>query len=708
VDRGWLARGVAARALRLLLALAMVALLGGTFAGTASAAAQAEGDTLTLAPDLGLAGTTVTASGTGHGSCLDPDGYVGTVALLWDEQPEPIATATVREGEGFSITFQAPAEPGPHQVGSTCMVNGKTSGARLAAAAFRVLAPTLVLDPVEGPAGSQLVASGREYPPACTDVFVLQFDRTPLLPQTLERARDPDEGWVRFRATVKVPATARPGSHEVSVRCSAGGLAPALATARFQVTVPPTTTSTTTTTTTVPPSTTSTTTTLPPSTTSTTTSTTTTVLPTTTTVLPTTTTGPPKQPSRLPSIASVTPGSTPPGRVVEVRGDAGSCNRVGTLTFHGPTDVPIAVAGDQHGDFVARFTVPAGTFPKAYRLELRVDCKGRPQRAEGTLKVTNRAPVAADDSATTLQDTAVAVAVTGNDADPDGDGDYPALVFEQGQPAHGTTGARPDGTFVYTPDPGFVGQDRFRYRNCDVLAPRDAAGRWVLACGTATVTVTVNPASPTTTTGVPPTSTTRPDCQPRPGDVRSFRVDPAKGSSGARLHVNGEADRRLVGCPLGLLLGGSRLGPNLVVRPDGTISQRLSMPDGVKAGATTLGLVARDGQVLAQVSFEVLPTAAPEGTPPPWWQRDPLRRLLAVAAALTVGFLARAATRRWRRGRDDRRRQREATPQYLHAEPHAAPVRVALDQATKGAPNLTVRLRPHHDAGTQTLTEVTG
>ena len=32
----------------------------------------------------------------------------------------------------------------------------------------------------------------------------------------------------------------------------------------------------------------------------------------------------------------------------------------------------------------------------------------------------------------------------------------------------------------------------------------------------------------------------------------------------------------------------------------------------------------------------------------------------------------------------------------------------ALDQATKGAPNLTVRLRPHHDAGTQTLTEVTG
>jgi hypothetical protein len=209
-------------------------------------------------------------------------------------------------------------------------------------------------------------------------------------------------------------------------------------------------------------------------------------------------------------------------------------------------------------------------------------------------------------------------------------------------------------------------------------------------------------------TGVPPTSvpptTARPDCQPRPGDIRSFRADPAKGPSGAQLRVTGEADRRLAACPLGLLLGGSRLGPDLVVHPDGAISQRLPVPNGAKPGASTLGLATPAGQVLAQVPFEVLPAVVKKV--PPWWQRDPFR-LLVAGAAFALGVLARAATRRWRRVRDDRQRQREAVPQYLRAEPHATPVRVAFNQTAKGAPSFTVGLRPHHDAGTQTLMEVT-
>jgi Bacterial Ig domain len=416
----------------------------------------------------------------------------------------------------------------------------------------------------------------------------------------------------------------------------------------------------------------------------------------------------------LPSVASAT---TPAGRVVQVRGSTGSCSRAGTLTLHGVSNTPVVVAADRHGDFATSFTVPMSTFPKAYKLELTVDCKGQAQRAEGTLTVVNHAPVAVDDPVSTPKDTAVAVAVTGNDRDPDGDGDYPTLVFEQSLPTHGTTQVRPDGAVVYAPDPGFVGQDRFRYSNCDVLAPRDAAGRWKLACGTATVTVTVNPSVPPTSvpptsvppTSVPPTSvpptSTRPDCQPRPGDVRSFRVDPGKGPSGAQLHVTGTADRRLAACPLGLLLGGSRLGPDLRVQPDGSISQRLPVPDGVKPGASMLRLAAPGGQVVAQAPFEVLPTAALKEALP-WWRRGPVG-LLVAAAAFAAGLLARAATRRWRRGRDDRRREREAVPQHLRAEPHARPVRTSLEQTTKGAPNVTVRLRAHHDAGTQALMEET-
>jgi hypothetical protein len=722
VDRRWLphalpaGRGIGMWAGLLLLAVAPITLLGGNPVDAASATFQADGarrsalharperlgslvpdpnpatspagDTLTLAPDFGQVGATVTASGTGYGSCIDPDTSAGTVALLWDQAAAPIAIATVQDG-GFTTSFEVPAEPGSHRVRSSCMFIGTLSGKTMAAAAFRVLAPTLVLDPVEGAAGSEFVASGDEYPPACADVFALQFDRTPLPPRALERTRDPGEEWVRFQATVDVPATASPRPHEVSVRCSADGRAPALAMARFQVTEPPTT---------EPP------TTEPPTTTTTTTA-----------------------PKLQPSIASVTPGSTPPGRVVEVGGNTGSCNRAGTLSVHGISDAPTAVAADQHGDFVTRFTVPTGTFPRAYKLWLIVDCNGQPQRAGATLTVTNHAPVAVDDLVSTPQDTAVAIAVTGNDRDPDGDGDYPTLVFEQSQPAHGTTEVRPDSTIVYTPDPGFVGQDRLRYSNCDVLAPRNAAGKWRLACDTATVTVTVNPGISTTTTSVPPTSvpptsvpptsvpptsvpptsvpptSTRPDCQPRPGDIRGFGVDPAKGQSGAQLHVTAKADRRLAACPLGILLGGSRLGPDLVVQPDGAISRGLPVPNGVKPGASTFGLATPGGQVLAQVPFEVLPTAVKKV--PPWWQRDPVR-LLVAGAAFALGVLARAATRRWRRVRDDR--QREAVPQYLRAEPHATPVQTALNQTTKGAPSFTVGLRPHRDAGTQTLMEVTG
>ena len=90
----------------------------------------------------------------------------------------------------------------------------------------------------------------------------------------------------------------------------------------------------------------------------------------------------------------------------------------------------------------------------------------------------NRAPVADDDSATTLEGTAVDVPVLVGDTDPDGDD---LTVASATDPAHGTTSVRADGTVRYTPDAGFSGSDSFDYTVEDGNGGSD----------TASVTVTV-------------------------------------------------------------------------------------------------------------------------------------------------------------------------------------------------------------------------
>jgi hypothetical protein len=89
----------------------------------------------------------------------------------------------------------------------------------------------------------------------------------------------------------------------------------------------------------------------------------------------------------------------------------------------------------------------------------------------------------------------VTVAVLANDTDPDGD---PLSVGAVSQPAHGTATANPDGTITYLPDPDFAGTDSFTYQACDPDG----------LCDTATVTITVSPASsppPPPPSGGPPT-----------------------------------------------------------------------------------------------------------------------------------------------------------------------------------------------------------
>ena len=84
-----------------------------------------------------------------------------------------------------------------------------------------------------------------------------------------------------------------------------------------------------------------------------------------------------------------------------------------------------------------------------------------------------RGPTAADDAASTDEDTAVVIDVTANDSDSNGDA---LTVTSVTDPANGTATDNGDGTVTYTPDPNFFGLDFFRYEVCDPGALCATAG----------------------------------------------------------------------------------------------------------------------------------------------------------------------------------------------------------------------------------------
>lgn len=108
---------------------------------------------------------------------------------------------------------------------------------------------------------------------------------------------------------------------------------------------------------------------------------------------------------------------------------------------------------------------------------------GRGNRGSQAVTVTyqpNRAPVAADDTASAWADSAVVIRVLANDTDPDGDSLRVSLLT---QPTLGTATVGANGTIRYVPDPAKSGRDSFRYVATD---PRGAAD-------TVAVAVTVRP-----------------------------------------------------------------------------------------------------------------------------------------------------------------------------------------------------------------------
>jgi gliding motility-associated-like protein len=103
-----------------------------------------------------------------------------------------------------------------------------------------------------------------------------------------------------------------------------------------------------------------------------------------------------------------------------------------------------------------------------------------------TVNAVNDAPNAADDVASTNEDTPVVIDVTNNDTDTDGSIDDASVTIVT-NPTNGTLAVNPTtGEVTYTPNAGFNGSDSFTYSVCDNGTPLPAQ------CDQATVTITVN------------------------------------------------------------------------------------------------------------------------------------------------------------------------------------------------------------------------
>ena len=112
------------------------------------------------------------------------------------------------------------------------------------------------------------------------------------------------------------------------------------------------------------------------------------------------------------------------------------------------------------------------------------DGKGKSATATVSILVNNRWPTPLDDTATTVQNTAVTLNPRANDSDPDGDA---LTITAVGGAGHGSVVNNSGASLTYTPSTGYVGTDGFTYTVSD--------GRGGTA--TANVSVTVNNRTPT-------------------------------------------------------------------------------------------------------------------------------------------------------------------------------------------------------------------
>jgi ELWxxDGT repeat protein len=100
------------------------------------------------------------------------------------------------------------------------------------------------------------------------------------------------------------------------------------------------------------------------------------------------------------------------------------------------------------------------------------------------LNLSNVAPIAGNDSASSKNDAPVTIDILANDSESGGTID-PTSVQIVSQPAHGSVSVTGSGSVVYTPVAGYSGSDSFKYSEADVQGALS---------NTATVTVSVTAA----------------------------------------------------------------------------------------------------------------------------------------------------------------------------------------------------------------------
>jgi hypothetical protein len=135
-------------------------------------------------------------------------------------------------------------------------------------------------------------------------------------------------------------------------------------------------------------------------------------------------------------------------------------------------------SGWQSGNsFIASGLQPGASYSWRVRARDAYLNETQPSPAAAATTLENQPPIAADDIATTQQDTAVLISVLANDSDPEDDA-LTVVAFSQG--ANGGVSGN-DNSVTYIPAAGFTGVDNFSYTINDSLG----------AAATANVSVTV-------------------------------------------------------------------------------------------------------------------------------------------------------------------------------------------------------------------------
>ena len=166
------------------------------------------------------------------------------------------------------------------------------------------------------------------------------------------------------------------------------------------------------------------------------------------------------------------------------------------------------------------------------------------------LAVSNPAPVAVNDTATTAEDTPVTIDVLANDSDPDGD----PLTVTAASAAHGAVTIGANGAITYQPAGNFNGTDTITYTISD--------GNGGTATGTVQVTVTAENDDPV---GNPIADRTRNDGDTDSLDVSAFFTDP----DGDPLSYS------VTGLPPGLTLSGTTISGRILPDASGPTGEKV-------------------------------------------------------------------------------------------------------------------------------------